>query len=208
MQESEPLPDLAISAELRRDLDRQNPWWQGRALPVLPSFHRWPYARLRQRLERPIAPITAVRGPRQIGKTTLQLQLIEALLAAGIDPRRILRVQFDDLPALRRSGFQEPILRLVDWFEEAVLGCTLNEAAQRGEPAFLFLDEVQNLPSWDVQLKSLADHSTVRAMVTGSSALRIELGRDSLAGRIHSLEVGPLRMSEIAALRGLPPPTS
>jgi prevent-host-death family protein len=44
--------------------------------------------------------------------------------------------------------------------------------------------------------------------VTGSSALRIGLGRDSLAGRIQPFEVGPLRLSAIAALRGfgdLPP---
>jgi hypothetical protein len=62
--------------------------------------------------------------------------------------------------------------------------------------------------AWDVQLKSLVDRATVRVLVTGSSALRIGLGRDSLAGRIQPFEVGPLRLSEIAALRGfgdLPP---
>jgi predicted AAA+ superfamily ATPase len=67
---------------------------------------------------------------------------------------------------------------------------------------------VQNLGAWDVQLKSLVDHATVRVLVTGSSALRIGLGRDSLAGRIQPFEVGPLRLGEIAALRGfgdLPP---
>jgi len=119
-----------------------------------------------------------------------------------VEPRRILRIQFDDLPSLARAGFAEPILRIVDWFEKAVLRATLNETAHRNEPAYLFLDEVQNLNAWDVQLKSLVDHATVRVMVTGSSALRIERGRDSLAGRIHSLEVGPLRLTEIAALRG------
>jgi predicted AAA+ superfamily ATPase len=57
------------------------------------------------------------------------------------------------------------------------------------------------LSDWDVQLKSLVDHATARVLVTGSSALRIEKGRDSLAGRIQSLEVGPFRLTEIAALR-------
>jgi len=184
------------------DLRRQNPWWEKKALPVIPPFHRWPYAKLRQRLDQPIAPVLVIRGPRQIGKTTLQLQLIQSLLADGVAPRRILRVQFDELPAMERTGFEEPILRIVDWFEEAVLGTTINESAHRDEPVFLFFDEVQNTASWDVQLKSLVDHSTVRVMVTGSSALRIEKGRDSMAGRIHSLEVGPLRLAEIAALRG------
>ena len=101
-----------------------------------------------------------------------------------------------------QAKFSEPILRIVDWFEKTVLNATLNQSAHRQEPAYLFFDEVQNLPAWDVQLKSLVDHATVRVMVTGSSALRIAMGRDSLAGRIHSLEVGPLRLAEIAALRG------
>lgn len=196
-------PEIALPDELARDLDRQNPWWRNQPLPVIPRFHRWPFAKLHERLGNPVAPIDVIRGPRQIGKTTLQLQLIETLLESGIAPQRILRVQFDELPALTHAKFQEPILRIVDWFEKAVLCATLNESAHRQEPVFLFLDEVQNLKAWDVQLKSLVDHATVRVMVTGSSALRIEKGRDSLAGRINSLEVGPLRLAEIAELRDI-----
>ena len=195
------LPELSLPVELLRDLERQNPWWRGQPLPVLPEFRRWPYDKLRQRLDHPLAPIVVVKGPRQIGKTTLQMQLIDALLHEGIAPQRIIRVQFDDLPALDQADFKEPILRIADWFEKTVLGATLNESAHRQEPVYLFFDEVQNLASWDVQLKSLVDHATVRVMVTGSSALRIERGRDSLAGRIHTLEAGPLRLAEIAALR-------
>lgn len=198
-----PLFDLGLPHELIADLARQNPWWENKPLPMVPAFHRWPFDKLRQRLDQPIASIAVVRGPRQIGKTTLQMQLIQSLLDDGkIAPQRILRVQFDELPALTAAKLREPILRIADWFERAVLRSTLNESAHRQEPGFLFFDEVQNLPGWDAQLKSLVDHTTVRVMVTGSSALRIEMGRDSLAGRIHSLEVGPLRLTEIAALRG------
>jgi predicted AAA+ superfamily ATPase len=193
------LPDACAS-----DLYRQNPWWQANPLPPLPQFQRWPFAKVLNRLRTPVAPILIIRGPRQIGKTTLQQQIVAQLLAEGVNANRILRIQFDDLPSLAHvdPGGGEPILRLVDWFEEKILGSNLNEAARRGEPAFLFFDEVQNLNAWDVQLKSLVDHVAVRALVTGSSALRIERGRDSLAGRIQTLEVGPLRLAEIAALRG------
>jgi predicted AAA+ superfamily ATPase len=194
-------PTFNLPDELRLDIERQNPWWGNHPLPVIPSFRRWPYAKLQQRLDHPLAPIVVIRGPRQIGKTTLQLQLIQALLKQGVAPQRILRVQFDDLHSLTRSRFNEPILRIVDWFEKTILCATLNEQAHQQKPAYLFFDEVQNLATWDVQLKSLVDHATVRVIVTGSSALRIEMGRDSLAGRIQSLEVGPFRLSEIAALR-------
>jgi predicted AAA+ superfamily ATPase len=39
--------------------------------------------------------------------------------------------------------------------------------------------------------------------LTGSSSLRIEAGRDSLAGRLSTLEMGPLLLREIAEFRGV-----
>lgn len=195
-------PSLSLPGELVSDLARFNPWWQAEPLPELPTYRRWPFEKLRQRLAKPLAPILVVRGPRQIGKTTLQYQLIGELLERGVEPTRVLRVQFDELQSLRGAG-KQPILRIIEWFEKVILRRTLNASARAGKHAFLFFDEVQNLDGWDVQLKSLVDHATVRVMVTGSSALRIAEGRDSLAGRIQSLEVGPLRLVEIAAIRGL-----
>jgi predicted AAA+ superfamily ATPase len=81
-----------------------------------------------------------------------------------------------------------------------VLQKSLNQAAHDGEQAYLFFDEVQNLPDWAPQLKHLVDMQPVRVLVTGSSALRIEAGRDSLAGRISTIDMGPLLLREIAQL--------
>ncbi|MCS6779742.1 MAG: AAA family ATPase [Geminicoccaceae bacterium] len=144
-----------------------------------------------------------LRGPRQVGKTTLLEQLVGALLRdERIPPHRIFRVQFDELAWLAKLG-DDPILRLVSWYERVVFRGDLNESAARGEPAFVFLDEVQNLDNWHTQIKALVDHTAGRVLVTGSSALRIARGRDSLAGRIQMIEMGPMRPAEIAALRGL-----
>lgn len=109
-------------------------------------------------------------------------------------------MQCDDLPELVR--LREPVLRLIDWYEAVVLKETLNAAAHAERPAFLFLDEVQNLRDWDVQLKHLVDSSALQAVATRSSALQIERGRDSLAGRINTIEVGTLSLREISAIRG------
>lgn len=202
-----PLPaPVQLRDALVRDLIRDNPWWEGRPTVQLPAFRRDFLASIRRRLDQKLAPIVVVRGPRQVGKTTAQFQLIEDLLAAGVAPTAILRVQFDDLDGL--DSLDEPILRIVDWYEATVLGCSLNEAARAGRRTYLFLDEVQNLSDWAIQLKHLVDGSTTQVVVTGSSALRIELGRDSLAGRISSLEVGTLTLREIAGIRfgaDLPP---
>jgi len=170
-------------------------------MPSLPATRRHLVRQMQRRLEMRLAPAVVVRGPRQIGKTTAQLQVIEDLLKQGVPPRNIFRVQADQLSAVEEVT--EPILRLADWYEEVVLGETLNAVAHRGEPTYLVFDEIQNLDRWAPQLKSLVDHSTTQALITGSSVLRIEQGRDSLAGRITTIEAGVLSLTEIAAFRGL-----
>lgn len=195
-------PPLQLPEELVSDLRRLNPWWEDRPGMELPTTRRHLVGQIQRRLSSGLAPIIVVRGPRQIGKTTAQLQVLTEMLESGVDGRTVLRVQADDLPAL--GGLKEPILRIVDWFEANVLGCSLNESAAAGKPTVLFLDEVQNLRDWAPQLKFLVDSSTTKVVVTGSSALRIERGRDSLAGRISTIEAGVLSLTEIAAFRGIP----
>lgn len=191
---------VRIPPELDELLRSMNPWWTGKPGRVLPSFRRWAFPELTKRVHAGLVPAVVIRGARQVGKTTLQEQFIAQLLAGeGFDARRILRVQFDEIASLR--GLQDPLLTIAAWYQDRVLGATLNEAAHRGKRAYLFFDEVQNLKDWAPQLKTLVDHHTVHAVITGSSALRIEAGRDSLAGRITTLELGTLLLREIAELR-------
>jgi len=189
-----------LKSGLEATLRDGNPWWRGEREANLPPMRRWAFDRVVENLERGLAPITVLRGPRQIGKTTLLKQVIDSLVERGITPARIFRVQFDDLPTLKE--LDEPILELSRWFAENILRKSFNQAAQDGEQALILLDEVQNLSGWAPQLKHLVDLQPVRVIVTGSSALRIELGRDSLAGRIRTLEMGPLLLREIAEIRG------
>jgi predicted AAA+ superfamily ATPase len=76
----------------------------------------------------------------------------------------------------------------------------LNESARSSKLAYVLLDEVQNLDAWAPQIKHLVDNNTVRVLLTGSSSLRIEAGRDSLAGRMTTFDLGPLLLREIAEL--------
>ena len=185
----------AVEALLRRT----NPWWAGQPLPELPPYRRWAFKTALQRLKNGLAPATVIRGPRQVGKTTIQQQIIEHLLQEEkVAPQRILQVQFDDMLSLKEQtpkvqllkDKEDPLLAICRWFEDQILQKTFNTVARAGEPAYIFFDEVQNLAAWAPQLKSLVDHNTVRVLVTGSSALRLEMGRDSLAGRISTLNLG------------------
>ena len=181
-------------------LHDDNPWWRGERLFGLPSLRRWAFDAVLSGVQRGLTPATVLRGPRQVGKTTLLNQVINTLLAQGVVGRRIFRVQFDELPALR--NVTEPILELARWYAATVLQKSFNQSARDGEQAYLFFDEIQNLPDWAPQLKHLVDMHPVRVLVTGSSALRIEAGRDSLAGRVSTIDMGPLLLREIAQLRG------
>ena len=198
------LPDPELPPALVAALRRQNPWWAGDPAPVTPGPRRHLVGQIRRRLDQELAPIVAVRGPRQVGKTTAQLQIIEDLLEAGVPARTILRVQFDELASLR--DLVDPVLRIADWFERHVAGAHFNRLARDGRWAYLFFDEVQVVEGWHVQLKFLVDNASVRAAITGSSALRIEQGRDSLAGRISTIEAGVFSLTEIGPLHGLAAP--
>jgi predicted AAA+ superfamily ATPase len=194
-----PTPPVLPPA-IQATLQDNNPWWRGERLFGLPKLRRWAFQPVLSGVKQGLTPATVLRGPRQVGKTTLLNQVIETLLDEGVAPKRIFRVQFDELPTLR--GVTESILELTRWYAATVLKKSLHQAAHDGEQAYLFFDEVQNLPEWAPQLKHLVDLQPVRVLVTGSSALRIEAGKDSLAGRISTIEMGPLLLREIAQLRG------
>jgi predicted AAA+ superfamily ATPase len=194
-----------MDSQIIHNLKAMNPWWKGETMKVLPTTKRHLVAQIRKRLKHHIAPIILVKGSRQVGKTTSCLQLIKEMLDIGIEANRIIRVQFDEIPSFKKLS-SEPIIEIVNWYQEDILQKTLNDSASKGKECFIFLDEVQNLDDWDTQLKFLVDTYTVNVIVTGSSALRIGMGRDSLAGRINTLEVGTLSLTEIGAIRHMNPP--
>lgn len=198
------VPLLGLPPETVENLEFTNPWWRGMPGPEPQRFRRWAFQEAWQRLHSGVTPAVAIRGPRQVGKTTIQRQIIEQLLLMErVGPERILRVQFDDVPQM--GALRQPIVSLVRWFEKKVLGQPINGMARKGQPVYLLFDEVQNLKSWAAEVKFLVDHATARVLITGSSSLRMTRGQDNLAGRVSWIDLGPLRLREIAGIRRLAP---
>lgn len=150
-------------------------------------------ARLRARLAEP-APgrIQLLGGPRQVGKTTLLLELAAelgpiALYAAGDGPEAAL------------PGFWERLWQRV----EATV-------AARGR-AVVLLDEAHLGPGWAARLKGEWDRirrrgQAVHVVATGSSALRLTAGsRESLAGRFERLTLTHWSAASVAEVFGLAP---
>ena len=149
--------------------------------------------RLTARLGEP-APgrIQLLSGPRQVGKTTLLLELARRL---GADATYAAA----DGPEAALPGFWE---RLWGSMEE--------RAAGRGR-AVLLLDEAHLLSDWAARLKGQWDRLRrlkipVHVVATGSSALRLASGsRESLAGRFERLTLTHWSATSLAQTFGLAP---
>jgi hypothetical protein len=131
-----------------------------------------------RRLAEPRRFIQAVAGPRQVGKTTLVQQVIEA---AGIEARF--------------ASADEPTLRGHEWIEQQWEAARLAayDAGKRG--AVLVLDEIQKISGWSETVKRLWDEDTrarrrLKVVLLGSAPLLIARGlTESLAGRFEVLRL-------------------
>lgn len=196
-------PSNTISDALVHQLHLMNPWWKGDVPLNTPPFKRHIFDTLYPKLtdyRGGHKPFLGVRGPRQVGKSTIMEQLIQKLLydIRLVQPNHVLRVQFD-VPGMQ---LENPILTIVRWFEESIAQDSFNNLWKQKTPVFLFFDEVQDVIDWNVQLKAIADFQMCKALITGSSALHLLKGRESLPGRLDTYNLNPLSLSEVGQIQG------
>ena len=178
--------------EIAAVLSEYNPWWRGLPIPDLPPWRRAAFAGLKLWATNPPADrAVALSGARQIGKTTLMRQVIDAMLAEGVPAANILYATFDH-PILKLAGI-DPVLAAWREREPAVAG-----------PEYLFLDEAQFLPDWGTWVKLAVDFRKSRRIVfTGSAMTLARDGPESGVGRWHTIRMTTLSFYEYLALRQL-----
>ncbi len=181
---------IAADSELIAILRQMNPWWQGTRVPDLPEWRRAAFAELELWLHEPPAPrAVLLTGARQIGKTTLFLQAIEALLARGVNPRNVVYVTLDH-PLLRFAGL-ESVLRLWRSTEVRVAGLE-----------YVFIDEIQFLPHWQTWVKHEVDFQKQRRIaLTGSATPLVTEGQESGVGRWHTIRLATLSFYEFLRIQ-------
>lgn len=173
-------------------LDAYNPWWNDgeAAFAGLPEFHRDVFDDLYADIQR-LPQMISVTGPRRVGKSTLLKQCIRKLIQEhGADQaQHIVYFTMDD-PALLL-----PHADMDRFFEDLVA-----EFAKRAKDGavYLFLDEIQKFPRWELYLKKHYDLKTpVRFVVSGSASAPIfRKSHESLLGRIHAYQVLPFSFRE------------
>lgn len=140
--------------------------------------------------------IVSLIGARRIGKTSYFFQMI-GQLEASAGRERILYINFEDeriLP-LDVKDLNSILEAYYELYPENV-----------DRELYLFFDEVQNVPGWEVYVRRLYDRGDLKLFLTGSSSkmLSKELAT-SLRGRTLSFYLYPLDFREYLAFRGVEP---
>jgi len=143
-----------------------------------------------QRLESELATreVTVITGMRRVGKTTALTHLYNLVNS----PNKAL---LDLENPLHRKVFEEIDYDAV-WNNLRPFGLT------RETKAYLFLDEVQNLPEISRVVKYLYDHGDIKFVLTGSSSYYLRnLFPESLAGRKIIFDIFPLTFAEFLVFK-------
>jgi uncharacterized protein len=163
---------------------------------VIETFSFTSFARCRAHLaarlaEPPPSRIQLLVGPRQVGKTTLLLELGEAWAGRSLYGAA-------DAPEAALPGFWERT-----WAEA-------ERQAENG-PAVLLLDEIHHVGDWSGRLKGQWDRVRRRRLplhvvATGSSSLLVGAGsRESLAGRFERTVLTHWSARSLADAYGISP---
>lgn len=178
-------------------LSAYNPWWKtGVVNPKLSrTYKRFAFYEAMKRIDQTNLRRTVVlTGTRRVGKTTIQYQMIEALLAKGVPPQKIVFISMDH-PMLKLSGFNE------------ILEC-YHENVYAEQDVYYFFDEVQYAQDWDKWLKTIYDmQPDTQVIATGSASPALIKGnQESGAGRWSVIQVPTMSFYEYCELLDLDRP--
>ena len=117
--------------------------------------------------------VYTLRGPRQVGKTTLTKMIIRDLLKSGAPPRAIFYYSCDLIPGA------EEVFQLIRQYHEF-------SQPLKFKRRYVFLDEISLVPHWQNAVKQVIDlgwGQGTTLLLTGSSAVDIKRGAERLPGR-------------------------
>src|SRR3990172_6636765 len=170
------------------DLTEHNPWWLDTAAIAQDrmisdynaSSFKWD-PRLKKTFQWDADVIYVLRGPRQVGKSTLLKLQIRDFIRSGTQPRRVFYWPCDLV------GGPENLVAIVS----AYLDLTRRDQTGR---SYIFLDEISSVRDWQKGIKSLYDSGRLRnctVVLTGSHSIDLRKASETLArrrGDVHRLK--------------------
>ncbi len=182
---------MLTDEELFQVLVRMNPWWKTGSVPEHLKMER--KRRIFEDLESFLDEdrITSVIGLRRVGKTTLLYQLIDHLLDEE-DEESIIYASLDDVTLM---DLKNPVKRILEVHR--------NKVGKNEGELYLFLDEIEFDEDWEIELKNIWDREDIKIFISGSSSLKIKRSKESLTGRIHTIQIPPLSFYDFMKFSGI-----
>lgn len=163
-----------------------NPWWKNTEFSF-DIIKRDFYTLMHRYMER--KEVLFFTGVRRSGKTTAMYDIIRTLLKT-VNRENILYLSMDD-----------------DIFSFSTLDeiyKTYNELfPERKGKTYIFLDEIQNIKTWEAWVKKIYDSfEDVKIVISGSRSYVLKKQSTLLTGRIIEFEIYPLSFTEFLRFRG------
>lgn len=163
------------------DLLEYNLWWKDEdAINDDPQIQKWDESilkwnpRLRQTFQ-PDDLVYSLRGPRQVGKTTLIKLEIRDLLRNKIPKWNIMYYSFEI-----ENSARDVINILNEYLERT------KNLRKKSSRCFIFLDEISNVNNWQHGIKKLVDMGKLKnctIIATGSHSIDLKHATERLPGR-------------------------
>lgn len=165
-------------------LARQNPWWQDPDkieedyhIALFNESKVKQYPKLLKEFDFNGNYVYMLRGPRQVGKTTLLKLLIRDCIEKDkIPSKRILYFACDEGGIQNGQQLKEMLETYLDWVN----------ADLPGQRVYIFLDEVTYTKEWSTGVKVVADRGGLKnvfMITTGSHAVDLKHGIERMPGR-------------------------
>ena len=135
--------------------------------------------------------IKVVTGIRRCGKSTLLLQYQDKLKASGVSDERIISINFEELEHEELQDYKK-------------LYSYLKERLCKDQKTYIFLDEIQKVPSFEKVVDSLYVKPNVDIYITGSNACMLSGDLATiLTGRYIEIKMLPLSFKEFLEITGM-----
>ncbi len=199
---------MVINVIKETDVRNLNPWWRDpeniqddKKIKEWEESERKYDPRLRHVIRYDFDPentvVYTLRGPRQVGKTTLVKLQIRDFLSKGVHPWNILYYSLD------LADTKQDVVDLVEIYLK------ISRRARGNRRSYLFLDEASSVTDWQKGIKWLVDSDKLKnctIMATGSQAINLRNATERLPGRKGTINDSydkillPMKFAEYASL--------
>lgn len=163
-----------------------NPWWEKKDFESGISREEY-LQKLSPLFKR--KQIEILIGSRRAGKTTILKQLIKKIISRGVSAQKIFYLSLDH-PRISAITISDHLKTFRQLFMHS-----------RKEKLWLFFDEVQESPNWEMELKALYDLENVKIICTGSTSALVKSQGGRLTGRQIVTTIYPLSFNEVLVFK-------